>query len=116
MSFVSMAPELVGAAATDLANIGLTIKTATTAAAAQTTGVLAAGADEVSAEIAELFNAHAQAHQALSAQAAAFHDQFVQTMSSGAAAYAGAEAANTSPMQQALNAVNAPAEPRWVAR
>jgi hypothetical protein len=110
MSFVNAVPEFVGAAATDLASIGSTINTATSAAVAPTTGVLAAGADEVSAGIAELFNIHAQAYQALSAQAAAFHNQFVQTLNSGAAAYASAEAANISPMQQALNAVNGPAE------
>jgi PE family len=110
MSFVNAAPEFLGTAATDLASIGSTMNTATAAAVAQTTGVLAADADEVSAGIAELFNIHAQPYQALSAQAAAFHNQFVQALNSGAAAYASAEAANVSPMQQALNAVNAPAE------
>ena len=74
--------------------IGSTISAANAAAAAPTTGVLAAGADEVSAAIAALFGAHAQAYQALSAQAAAFHSQFVQLMNAGRGAYAGAEAAN----------------------
>ena len=73
MSFVIAAPELVTAAATDLANIGSTLTTANAAAAATTTEVVAAGADEVSAGIAALLGAHAQGYQALSAQAAAFH-------------------------------------------
>jgi len=47
-------------------------------AAAPISTVLPAGADEVSAGIAALFEAHAQVYQTLSAQAAAFHDQFVQ--------------------------------------
>jgi PE family len=64
-----------------------------------TTGVLAAGADEVSATIATLFGAHAKAYQALSAQAAVFHNPFVQLMSAGAGQYAAAEAANASPLQ-----------------
>lgn len=37
-----------------------------------------AAADEVSAAIAELFGAHGQEFQALSAQASAFHDRFVR--------------------------------------
>nr|VTO98106.1 PE family protein [Mycobacterium riyadhense] len=45
------------------------------AAAAPTTAVLAAGVDEVSAAIAVLFESHAQAYQAISAQVLAFHDQ-----------------------------------------
>ncbi len=53
-----------------------------------TSGVLAPGADEVSASIAALFDAHSQVYQALSAQAAAFHSQFVQLMNGGAAQYA----------------------------
>ena len=55
MSFLIAAPELVAAAATDLANIGSTISVANAAAAFPTTGALAAGADEVSASIAALF-------------------------------------------------------------
>jgi PE family len=96
MSFVIATPELVTAAATDLANIGTTLTTANAAAATQTTGVLAAAEDEVSAAIAAVFSAHGQAFQALSAQAAAFHDQFVQTLTAGAASYLSTEAANAS--------------------
>jgi hypothetical protein len=50
----------------------------------------------------------------LSAQASAFHQQFVQALTSGAGAYAAAEAANVNPLQVAaqdlLGAVNAPTE------
>ena len=99
MSYVNAAPEYVAAAATDLANIGSTISSANTAAIGPTSGVLAAGADEVSATVAALFDAHAQAYQALSAQAAYFHDQFVQLLNGGATQYALAEAANASPLQ-----------------
>jgi hypothetical protein len=93
MSYMSAAPDLIAAAATDVARIGSTISTANTAAAATTTQMLAAGADEVSASIAALFGAHGQAYQALSAQAAMFHSQFVQAMTAGAGAYVSAEAA-----------------------
>jgi hypothetical protein len=62
---------------------------------------LAPGADEVSASIAALFDAHSQVYQTLSAQATTFHSQFVQLMNGGAAQYAFTEAANTSPLQTA---------------
>ncbi|MEK1286863.1 PE family protein, partial [Mycobacterium ulcerans] len=102
------APEYVAAAANDLGGIGSTLAQANAAALAPITTVLPAGADEVSAAISFLFGAHAQAYQALSAQAASFHQQFVQLMSGGATEYAAAEAANVTPMQQVENLVNAP--------
>ncbi|WP_152408445.1 PE family protein, partial [Mycobacterium tuberculosis] len=60
MSFVIAAPEAIAAAATDLASIGSTIGAANAAAAANTTAVLAAGADQVSVAIAAAFGAHGQ--------------------------------------------------------
>lgn len=108
MSFVIAVPEFLSAAATDLANLDSTISAANAAASIPTTGVLAAGADDVSAAIAALFGAHAQAYQTISAQAATFHAQFVQTLSAGAGAYANAEAANV--QQSLLNAINAPTQ------
>src|SRR5271165_2953924 len=109
--WVIAAPEYVAAAASDLASIGSSLSTANVAALVPTSGVLAAGADEVSAMIAALFSSHAQAYQALSAQAASFHAQFVQLMNTGASQYALAEAANASPLletvgQGAAGAVN----------
>ena len=83
MSFVTAAPEALAAAAGNLAGIESALSAANAAARADTTAVLAAGADEVSAAIAAAFSGHAQGYQALSAQAAAFHDQFVQTLTGG---------------------------------
>lgn len=108
MSFVSAGPELMAAAAGNLANIGSAIDEASAAAALPTTNVVAAGTDEVSATIAQLFTVHARAYQGLSAQAAAFHQQFVALMNDGAARYASTESKNAS--QAALNAINAPAQ------
>ncbi|MGB9307116.1 MAG: PE family protein, partial [Mycobacterium sp.] len=108
MSFVIAAPEFLTAAATDLAGIGSTVSVASAAASAPTVAVLAAGGDEVSAAVASLFGAHGQAYQALSAQASAFHEQFVQTLTGGAAQYAATEAASVSPLQPLLDLLNAP--------
>ncbi|WP_141774019.1 PE family protein, partial [Mycobacterium tuberculosis] len=77
MSFVIAAPEVIAAAATDLASL--------------------------ESSIAALFGAHGQAYQALSAQAQAFHAQFVQALTSGGGAYAAAEAAAVSPLLDPIN-------------
>ena len=92
MSFVMAAPDLVTAAASDLASIESALSEVRAAAATQTTGLLAAADDEVSAAIAALFSAHGQGFQALGGQAAAFHAQFVQALNAGAGSYASAEA------------------------
>lgn len=114
MSSLIAAPEIVSDAASNLANLGSTIETAVGTAAGPTTAVVAPAADEVSAQIAALFEAHGQWYQELSARAAAFHDQFVQTLNAGAASYAAAEAANVSPLQtiehEVLGLVGAPAQ------
>lgn len=74
MSFVVAAPEVVVAAASDLAGIGSAIGAANAAAAVPTMGVLAAAAgDEVSAAIAKPFGAYGQEYQAVLAQVEAFH-------------------------------------------
>jgi PE family len=99
MSFVNATPEYVAAAASDLANIGSSINSANSAALGPTSSLPAAGADVVSQTIAQLFGAHSEAYQALSAQAASFHQQFVELMNGGAAQYALAEAANAAPLQ-----------------
>ncbi|MGO9383904.1 MAG: PE domain-containing protein [Mycobacterium sp.] len=114
MSFVMAAPEIVTAAATDLANLGSTISAANAAAAIPVTGLLPAAADEVSAQIVALFGAHSQEYQALSARAAAFHAQFVQALNAAAGSYAATEAASVSPLQTVrqdlLGVVKAPTQ------
>jgi len=94
MSFLLTHPQSLLAAATELAGIGSTLNTASAAAAAPTTGVLAAGGDEVSTAVALLFGAHAQHYQSMSARAAALHGQFVEAMNAAGNGYASTEAAN----------------------
>ncbi|SOJ54693.1 PE-PGRS family protein PE_PGRS17 [Mycobacterium simulans] len=110
MSFISVAPESVVTAASNLAGLGSALSQANMAATGKTTQVLAAAEDEVSTAIATLFGQHAQEYQALSAQAAAFHDRFVAALSTGAGAYAAADAVNAGPLQPLLDLVNAPTE------
>jgi hypothetical protein len=94
MSFVSAQPEDLTAAAGNLQSIGSAVTAQDAAAAAPTTGVVAAAADEVSALTAAQFALHAQMYQAVSAQAAAIHDMFVTTLAGNASSYATTEAAN----------------------
>ena len=94
MSFVTTQPELLTAAAGTLTGIGSAVSAQNAAAAAPTTGVVPAAADEVSALTAAQFAAHAQLYQAVSAQAAAIHESFVSTLGQSAGSYAAAEAAN----------------------
>ncbi len=114
MSFVFAVPETMAAVTSELATIGSNLEMANAAAALPTTGLLAAGADEVSAAIAALFDEHALGYQTISAQASAFHARFMSALNTGAGAYAAAEAANSSPLQAlqdlTLNAINAPAQ------
>ncbi|MDR3664995.1 MAG: PE family protein, partial [Mycobacterium sp.] len=108
MSFLVTVPEEVGSAATGLTDIGFSLSAARTAAALPTTGIVASAEDQVSAAVAALLSDHGAGFQAVSAQAAAFHDQFVQALTAGAGAYASTEAASVSPLQELLNAVNTP--------
>ncbi|SOJ54711.1 PE-PGRS family protein PE_PGRS16 [Mycobacterium simulans] len=106
MSLLNVIPELLVAAATDVAGIGSTMNASNAAAATRTAGLLPAAADEVSTTIAALFQAHAWEYQLLSTRAAAYHDEFVRTLTDSAGAYGQAEAANAEQVLQ--NAVNAP--------
>jgi hypothetical protein len=99
MSFVTTQPESLAAAASNLAAIGSSMSAGTAAAASPTTGVVPAAADEVSALTAAQFAAHAQMYQAVAAQAAAIHEQFVSTLGVSSASYAATEAANAAAAQ-----------------
>ena len=93
MSFVTTQPEALTAAAGTLSGIGSSLSAQNAAAAAPTTGVVPAAADSVSALTAAQFAAHAQMYQAVSAQAAAIHEQFVSTLGVSSGSYAMTEAA-----------------------
>ncbi|GFG78626.1 hypothetical protein MPRG_19020 [Mycobacterium paragordonae] len=112
MSFVIASPDLLTSAAANLSGIGSAVGAANAAALAPTVELLAAGADEVSEAITALFGTHAQQYQLASAQAAQFHEGFVQSLTSAGGAYAFAEAVNANPLQaveeQVLGAINAP--------
>src|SRR6516162_6392743 len=103
MSFVIAAPDLVQGAAQDLAGIHASLAEAASVVAGPTTGVVPAAADEVSAAISAMFGNFGQEFQLLSAQAQAFHAQFVSLMNAGVGAYVSTEVANA--QQAVANAI-----------
>ena len=100
MSLLFVAPELLASATADLKSIGAELDAAHAAVAVPTTGLVAAGADEVSAAVTALFSEYGQAFHALSAQASTFHTQFVQALSGTQGAYAAAEAQRVSRLRR----------------
>jgi len=104
MSYVIAAPDLVQSAAQNLAGIRASLAEAAASVAGPTTGVVPAAADEVSAAISALFGNFGQEFQALSAQAQAFHANFVELMNAGAGAYVNTEFANA--QQAVANAIS----------
>src|SRR5882757_1242308 len=105
MSFVIAQPEFVTAAAENLASIRSALTEAAAAASGPTSAMAAAGADEVSAAIAQMFGAYGQEFQAFNAQAAAFHNEFVNLLNGSGAAYLSTEMANA--QRNVLNAASA---------
>ena len=93
MSFMTIQPDVLAAAASDLSLIGSAISS-DNAAAGPMTAVVRAAADEGSALTAAQFAAHAGMYQAVSAHAAAVHSTFVSTLGASAGSYAATEAAN----------------------
>lgn len=114
MSVLVVAPDLLASAAANLEVIRAALNAGHATAAVPTTGLVAAGADEVSVAVAALFNGHAQQYLSLSARAGAFHRQFVQALNSGAASYLAAESTNAFLLQtleqDVLGAINTPTE------
>jgi hypothetical protein len=95
MNFVTAQPESLAMAADRLQEIGSALSAQNSASAAPMTGVLPAAADVVSLLTAAQFAKHGQMFQTLSAQAAALHENFVNTLQASAGSYAATEAINT---------------------
>lgn len=114
MSIVVAVPEALGAAARQISGINTSLQSANAVAAASTTDILAAGADEISAAITAVFRGHGLQYQSLRAAAAEFQQSFLQTLNAAGGAYAAADAASASPLQMLESnvpgVVNAPTQ------
>ncbi|WP_415823579.1 PE family protein, partial [Mycobacterium basiliense] len=106
MSFVSVTPELLTVAASDVARITTSISAANSATAVSTTGMVAAAEDEVSVAIAALFGTFGREYQAISSQLTRFQDQFAQMLASAGTRYGATEAAGLGSLQSLLDGLN----------
>ncbi|ETW24293.1 PPE family protein, SVP subgroup [Mycobacterium gastri] len=95
MSFLQIVPEELTAAATQLGALGTSLTAQNAAAAAPTTAIAPAALDEVSALQAALFTAYGTLYQQVSAEAAAMHDMFVNTLGFSAGTYGATESLNS---------------------
>ncbi|MGV0482157.1 PPE family protein, SVP subgroup [Mycobacterium kansasii] len=96
MSFLQIVPEELTAAATQLGVLGTSLTAQNAAAAAPTTAIAPAAADMVSALQASLFAGYGVLYQQISTEAAALHDQFVNTLGISAGTYGATETLNSS--------------------
>ena len=94
MSYVNTAPAAISAAATQLEGIGNSFAAESAGAAAPTTAISPAAADEVSILQSGVFSTYGQLYQTVSAQAQAIHQQFVNTLQQSSGSYQETEGAN----------------------
>jgi hypothetical protein len=111
MSSVVVVLDMFEMHTANAAQVGSAVTSGNLAAAIPTTQLAAAGADEVSAEIASLFSAHAQTYQAAAAQAAAYQQRFVSNLHAAAASYAATETSIASGLESTLLGGGAAAAP-----
>lgn len=94
MSFVTTRPEALLATASMLEALGSSMDAQNAAAAAPTTSIAPAAADEVSALQAATFSAYGAWYQQVSAEAKAIHQTMVQNLDTSAGSYGETETAN----------------------
>jgi hypothetical protein len=94
MSFLTAIPEELAAAAAQLSAIGSALSAQNAGAAAPTTAIAPAAADQVSILQSGIFTAYGTLYQQLAAEAQAIQEQFVQTLGLSSGTYASTEASN----------------------
>src|SRR5262249_44574998 len=98
-------PEQLASAAENLAGIRSLLSGSAASAAAPTTAVAAAAQDEISALVATIFSDFGQDFQTISAQANAFHDEFVGLIDAAAGPYLSPEVANAGAVDLSLPSI-----------
>lgn len=96
MSFLTTHPEALTFAAGQLQALGSALSAENAGAAAPTTAIAPAAADEVSALQAGIFTTYGTLYQQIAAEAQAMHEQFVSMLGMSAGTYATTEASNAS--------------------
>ena len=94
MSFLTAVPAELAAAAAQLGAIGSALAAQNAGAAAPTTAIAPAAADQVSILQSGIFTAYGALYQQIAAEAQAIQEQFVQTLGLSSGTYEASEAAN----------------------
>ncbi|MCV7099384.1 PE family protein, partial [Mycobacterium palustre] len=94
MSFLTTIPEELLAAAAQLEGIGNSLTAQNAGAAAPTTAIAPAAADQVSTLQAAIFSTYGTIYQQIAAEAQAIQQQFVSTLGLSSGTYSQTEAAN----------------------
>jgi hypothetical protein len=110
MSFLTAVPQELAAAAAQLAAIGSALAAQNAGAAAPTTAIAPAAADQVSIIQSGIFTAYGALYQQVSAEAQAIQEQFVQTLGLSSGTYEQSESANAASAVLAA-ASSGPADP-----
>ncbi|OBI95031.1 PPE family protein, SVP subgroup [Mycobacterium asiaticum] len=106
MSFLTAVPQELAAAAAQLGAIGAALAGQNAGAAAPTTAIAPAAADQVSILQSGIFTAYGALYQQIAAEAQAIQEQFVQTLGLSSGTYEQSEAANAA----AATAASAPGD------
>lgn len=113
MSFLTAVPAELAAAAAQLGAIGSALAAQNAGAAAPTTFISPAAADQVSILQSSIFTAYGALYQQLAAEAQAIQEQFVQTLGMSSGTYQATESSNAASAALA-SAASAPAAPAGV--
>lgn len=111
MSFLTAVPAELAAAAAQLGAIGSALAAENAGAAAPTTAIAPAAADQVSIIQSGIFTAYGALYQQIAAEAQAVQEQFVQTLGLSSGTYESSEAANAAAATLADGASSAAAAP-----
>ncbi|OBJ50553.1 PE domain-containing protein [Mycobacterium sp. 1423905.2] len=109
MSFLTAVPAELAAAAAQLGALGSALAAQNAGAAAPTTAIAPAAADQVSIIQSGIFTAYGALYQQIAAEAQAIQEQFVQTLGLSSGTYESSEAANAAAATLTSNASSAAA-------
>ncbi len=105
-AYLSVQPDVLSTAATDLVDIRTAVASAHAAAAGQITSLMAVADDEVSAATAALFSGYGREYLRVVAMASELHETFERTLTTSGLAYAETEVANAAATE--LSSIVAP--------
>src|ERR1700712_4423804 len=111
MSFLTAVPQELAAAAAQLAAVGGALAGQNAGAAAPTTFIAPAAADQVSILQSSIFTAYGALYQQVAAEAQAIQEQFVQTLGLSSGTYQATESSNAAAATLASAASTGAASP-----